>query len=514
MSYRYSHLLPTIARQFPVVSLQQHIHDSLAIASGPFTSARWWRLWLRKLLLIAARSVEALTGRTLYVEDTLGALRAFRPETRSFLAWCDQNGYLRQWEYNLLRPFYPKICTLNLSATKFSSPSGRKFPFYGTVGSGGGLTLEQAVQTSLGEFVERWSVADWRSENDLRTGTYQKLINDGAIDPQRLMIYTQDQDPSAALQEETMLSWVSGTNALTKQRVLLPAAGQYLFFNREHPHEPVFRESNTNGTAAHVNTTKASLSATLELVERDAFLRMWYQKQIPEQLPLTTVQSLAPHLKTILEELAVCGVTTQFIDISTDLKLPVLALVTTTKQGPYGVRVHVACGLNPASLFEQLVVDALKSLHAQQSQVHQETKEQLLREYHSGSVLRSIEDRSRLWNLHEMATEVAWLTTGPQYTQREFLSRHENAFGVGKTNTQAQYAFVLERFRQAECSLYLIGMTGPIARRAGLQVVRAVSPELIPMFFNEQKPPRNCRRFTHNEAGQEVQHNATPHPFV
>ena len=129
----------------------------------------------------------------------------------------------------------------------------------------------------------------------------------------------------------------------------------------------------------------------------------------------------------------------------------------------------------------------------------------------------SFSARRKLWTQTKMITEMKWFTDGTKVKYQNLISKYSNTkrHDVKKEDpTQTKYNQILKELKRHNINLYFVEFPHELAKKAGLIVVRALSSNLIPMFFNEKNRPLGVRRFTHDSHGKKVQLNPVPHPFL
>jgi ribosomal protein S12 methylthiotransferase accessory factor len=144
------------------------------------------------------------------------------------------------------------------------------------LGWGKGLTISGAILSAVGEAIERYapSLPDparlvWRRLGDLEGEV---------LDPRKGPLYSERQYrtsgfPFARFDPEVTHPWVEGQWLGTRHRVWVPAVFAYL--SLELAAAQHFCQGTSNGLAAATSAEEGQLRATLELVERDAFMTAW-----------------------------------------------------------------------------------------------------------------------------------------------------------------------------------------------------------------------------------------------
>lgn len=152
---------------------------------------------------------------------------------------------------------------------------------------GKGFNTDAAVVGALGEAVERYSAA--LPSGEVHSAQAEDLEGD-VLDPSKLALYGSHQYarpgfPYRRYDPRAHYPWVRGEWLDGTGDVWLPA-------NLVHytpPGREALAQVTTNGLAAGCGWEDAARRATLELVERDAFLRMWITRAAPTRLDLGRV---------------------------------------------------------------------------------------------------------------------------------------------------------------------------------------------------------------------------------
>ncbi|MGR4854758.1 YcaO-like family protein [Streptomyces sp. LARHCF252] len=156
---------------------------------------------------------------------------------------------------------------------------------------GKGFIADDALVGALGEAIERYSAALPPAE--VHSARAEDLEGD-VLDPSKLVLYGSRQYarpgfPYRHYDPRAHYPWVQGEWLDGTGDVWLPANLVYY----TPPGREALAQVTTNGLAAGCGWEDASCRATLELIERDAFLRMWITRTAPVRLDLDGVDSPA-----------------------------------------------------------------------------------------------------------------------------------------------------------------------------------------------------------------------------
>lgn len=145
-------------------------------------------------------------------------------------------------------------------------------PFQPCSGKGSGESA--ALRSALGEACERYAATAWPVDL-VRRARPAEAAHD-SLGPNDLVLFDEDQYealPYSPWDPDAEIGWVEGVDVGTGGAVAIPAVA-VLFGYDGSPADQLFAP-NSNGLAAGPSFEAATLGATLEVVERDAFLMAW-----------------------------------------------------------------------------------------------------------------------------------------------------------------------------------------------------------------------------------------------
>jgi ribosomal protein S12 methylthiotransferase accessory factor len=215
---------------------------------------------------------------------------------------------------------------LPVTATAVIAPfaDGRRPPADAETASGKGLTAARALVGAAGEAIERYSAARFRVE-ELRRTPRPELDGD-VLDPRDLCLYDAAQYdregfPFDRYDPDGPLHWTTGRWLDDGAPVWAPALPSLYQFHAP-PGERLCQVT-SNGLAAGVDAQDAALRATLELVERDAFMLTWLAR-LPGRRVLAE-GSLESELQEALRQLEQCGARIELWLLDAGIPLPTIA---------------------------------------------------------------------------------------------------------------------------------------------------------------------------------------------
>lgn len=151
--------------------------------------------------------------------------------------------------------------------------------------SGTATTTDLAKIKAIAEAYERYASGQCRVDAQ---GSVSEL-DATWLDPRDVVPWTNNQyanirhlepfDPNCTYQ------WTKGFRLRDSQDVYVPVELVYYPVSSKRLGRPLCYESNSSGVAAHTSASEAIERGLLELVERDAILRSWFTKTIPNKVP-------------------------------------------------------------------------------------------------------------------------------------------------------------------------------------------------------------------------------------
>ncbi len=206
---------------------------------------------------------------------------------------------------------------------------------------------EQAFYASIGETVERYC-GNYIPGESTRRATYNELIAAGehAIDPEQLVLFTEamyreEGCPMVPFTRDLPVLWVAGRSLTRNCPAWLPISLVYVNWYTALPNEPITNYMNFPGIAAGQNQEHALVSAIEELVERDATMIWWMNRQaLPSLIPTAACEAVWQGEPTRL------GQRPWLIHLDNQFDIPVLAgVLENTREGFFNI--GFACRPNP-----------------------------------------------------------------------------------------------------------------------------------------------------------------------
>lgn len=207
---------------------------------------------------------------------------------------------------------------------------------------GKGMTTEQARASAIGEAVERFSGIFTGHEVRIKA-SYRELHNK-AIHPSRCMNYSarQYREREAwnqfeaeynwlphVFDKERAIEWPPVWSLTTEEYKYVPTAWCYFGFPFCKEHD--FCRPDSNGNAAAANFEVAVLKGFLEVVERDAVARCWYNRTRRPEVELKSFGE--PYFRALAEFYRILGRDVHVLDMHADFPIPVFVALSRRPSG-------------------------------------------------------------------------------------------------------------------------------------------------------------------------------------
>ena len=377
-------------------------------------------------------------------------------------------------------------------------------------GGGSGVSVIAARAAAIGEAVERYS-ASFADSTQPVFATARELGR-RAVDPARFALFSERQYgtpgfPYKRFDRDTRLTWIEGVALPDGEPAWLPAQLIHLVSPSEEP--PICRAT-SSGLACHESAAEATLSALLELLERDAFMLTWKARLSWPLLDWSGDERLLEWERRFMRP---TGLRAHAVDMSAVWDVPCCAAIVRSSvpgSAPFGV--GAAAGLT--------VERALTKALDEGTRVR--TWAKALRGFDpdgrntpSPGAIRDFDDHIRFYADPRNADRVA------------FLDGSEARRDVGRIRplrgdtAEERIETICRRLARRFASAYAIDVTSSDIRDAGLTVMRVVSPELCALDVEHTAQLLGARRLYEEPQRlgfrarvlSEAELNPDPHPF-
>src|ERR1051326_7979467 len=193
-------------------------------------------------------------------------------------------------------------------------------------GYGKGLSLNEAVLGAIGEALEIHASSSYDVGKFLRASLDE--LKEDALDPQKLCLYADPYYdlpgfPYCRFHRSQAIHWTSGRRLHTGEAVCVPALP--VFSKLLVPAEERFCQVTSKGLAAGADLNDAAMRATLELIERDAFMLTWYCRLSAQELDVEG--ALEPGAEMVLEMIRQQGALIRFYLLDAGIHVPTVLCI-------------------------------------------------------------------------------------------------------------------------------------------------------------------------------------------
>ncbi|AJT41785.1 YcaO-like family protein [Psychromicrobium lacuslunae] len=317
--------------------------------------------------------------------------------------------------------------------------------------TGFGLGAQKLFGSATGEFIERYSAGIVPPE-------FPSLAGADQIPAREFLQFTEQQYASESFpyrHPETLpeITYAPAYRAIDNSPVSVPADLSYLTPSSDQ----LWCTMTSNGLAAGRSFGMATRAAIFELIERDAFMRAWYQRIDAPQLriPETIPQHFSAELKSICEQLRLLGVSISLVRYIGVAGIPVV--LSTARSAEVGLA--VGCAAKP-TVQEAMVSAFIESVHTYnwaRRVLHQEV---------SINSVDSLADHIALHAKVENRTYNEFLDSGPILSEKQFVS-----------SPRYSLADAIKLTKEAGWDVYFADLRSPDVAANGWHVVRALSPQ-------------------------------------
>ncbi|MEO5902503.1 MAG: YcaO-like family protein [Gemmatimonadaceae bacterium] len=348
------------------------------------------------------------------------------------------------------------------------------------IGWGKGLTVSGAVISASGEAIERYS----GSLPDQRKIQWERAedLDCEFLDPRELSLYTDAQYdrpgfPHVRFNPGAPHPWIRGKWLGNDKPVWVPAVFAFLSFDLQP--ENLICQGSSNGLAAATDEDDAILRATMELVERDAFMTCWLTAQPGRRMQLD--DTLDPMLLAVLDAIEALGATVETYMLPTSAcGATILCLALGDGIQYPGATLGLGASLDSRSALRQAILELGQT-------------GPYLQRMMSTKILPVPDDPT---SVHEML----------QHASYYFPAARANAFDRLRSTIAPialrslpqgpiqSLAACASQLKKAKVRIATVDVTSADVATGPFRVVRAVSPDLQPIWYGygleRQQVPR------------------------
>ncbi len=368
---------------------------------------------------------------------------------------------------------------------------------------GAGRTDKSAFLACIGEAFERYCAT---FTQDLIFGSAKETGGELGWPEFSDVSYTKQQ-AYKKLRETSKISWTSAVSLMTGEKKLVPASLVYLPYFPCQEEEIIAFPSISTGLAAHQTTEKAIKASILELLERDAFTLAWLSGQPIPTVPNGIIQEYK-------EKYGVPGHwKMRVVDLTNNTLVPVY-LCSILAKTSIGNIFAIGCssGFNASEALDKAIMEALHTVPYVRHLIRIEP------DWDPGNKLENLhtfKDHSKIYSVRpDLMQGVRYIFPGKP---KLFASDPDEKEKVGSTNE------LLCHLNDIGIEIFIKRMTTQDVKQIGFEVIRAVSPQLMPLHSHYQLPYLKCNRLWNldkvfpypiNKLSSEKEVFPYPHPFA
>lgn len=302
------------------------------------------------------------------------------------------------------------------------------------------------------------------------------------IGPSKLVPLTKEQIEKCgflSFRKDLSIQWTVGYSYKDSIDLYIPTDIVYYGHNLG---KNIIYSSNSSGVAAHIDLKKAEIYAITELLERDAIMRSWYQKESPQIL---SEDALSVHAHKRLRYWNKKNRSVTFLYIPSQYARVVLVTITSNEY-PCFVCGAAATMSNSVIEYEQILNKALQEAeYCLYSCLKHPNYQRIELEK-----VQSPMEHGRVYHFRDFIDSLSWLWMGTEV-------KHIPQFSEKRISDIS-----------SELELIKVIMTD---EDDSVQVVRMLSAKLIPISFGY-----NCSHYTHPSINKEIgtESLSLPHFFA
>lgn len=316
---------------------------------------------------------------------------------------------------------------------------------------------------------EEWASGSRVNHRKLTRASIDELT--GAVDPRLLTRYHSSQYQRATFPYQPWnprrrYAWAEGEDIIAGKKVFILAECAYFPYPS---HAKLYTHANSSGTAAFPTKQGALERATLELVERDAFMIAWLNGLSMPHVPLRSIPGELARRVRAVEQV---GYRVAIVDLTLDLT-PVI-LVFAQSQELTATTVAAASALDIIAALDHALKEVESSVYCRIA----------------NGAAKAVPPRLVRFTYHHGA-----LYEHPRYYhQADFLAASRVKLSISAIGTGAPRTWDELLGRLSAMGTTLIAVDLPSRRPDDLHIVKCFIPGLIPMSFGYGEEPCGMQR--------------------
>jgi len=342
------------------------------------------------------------------------------------------------------------------------------------------------------------------------------------VDPQVCGLYSEEfhrRKPEVTrFRPDREISWVWGYSLRDDHPILVP---EILTYYSTPGLQNRFVQESSNGCASGGSVVEAAYFGLMEVVERDAFMLMWFGRAaLPEIDPTTSARA---HTRSMVDRLAMYGYRARFFDTRMTFGVPVITGVAVRADGRMGTLCFGAgAGLDPEAALEaamcEIATDAVKL--QERTERDEATLRPMIEDFDQ---VLALHDHPLIYGFPEMAGHCDFLLAADT-PMRSMARTYGSDLPVIRPSSDLtdDLTACVEDLAAKGFEVIIVDQTLPEQAAMGLHTVSVLVPGLLPIDFGwrRQRAPLLPRALTaFRESGRRETDldasdlNTVPHPF-
>lgn len=404
-----------------------------------------------------------------------------------------------------LEPTPPYIAQATLAHFDY-----RKVPAGDRSGTGRGLTEAGAIDAAIGEAMERYCAGQPQQAKFVRAP--YEAVRAHAVAPPEFGLYSERQYECREIafprwDPQREISWVWARRLTDGERVLVPSSLVYLDYVGNYA-ETYYCDGTSSGLAAGPTLESATLSALLELVERDAYVTTWLHRLPAREIALDDIEE---RTRQVVARYARQGIETRAFLLAGEFSAPVVFAMLLGSDGAPALVSGLGCAFDPREALWRAVSEASQG--------------------HPGQVVRCAQTKcgahlKRYEDVQVIEDHAAFFFDRQRLPELEFMLRESKPVRLSSqgpiANSKAEQLRELVA-EMARCGYdpMVVEITTPDLVNFPIHVVRTLVPGLQPIQFGFGHERLGCERLYRvpqllgfsTRRAEEHELNYCPHPL-
>lgn len=293
-------------------------------------------------------------------------------------------------------------------------------------------------------------------------------------------------------------------------------------------------QATTNGGAGHFVYEKAVLGGLLELIQRDAFLVHWLNSISPKKIDvdsfLLNQKSISEEflgLRQLVNDFKKYKIDYCFLDITSDIAVPSVCCVATTKENGVRMALGASAGFNPERNLLSAATEACSVIRSVSTKTPVRIDKKTYVPFKDSTLGR--EKRLSLYTSETMCEEVHFFTASKETVSVSSWagvqgSIEQNGFSSAtlRDDTRLSLAYLKKIFNERKKTnsgyeVLVYEIKNKLLSHYNYKVVRVFCDALYSLYLNEHYADPNhprLKEFAKNKnLEKEAKLNIWPHPF-